>query len=366
MKLIQLSSIVTVIAVVSACSNADKNAEMTSFRSQSSPESITEAPANQTIDQTVATDQKKPEDVVYSIRNGTDDTVNTNVGLLYNLTNSSYCTGTLIANNLVLTAAHCVTAIANNPSTISHLKFTNQNSITQSDVTTQFAGKPSAAQIRFRHKKDTLTVADLAMDIAVIKLSAPVANYNPQGIRLRPDIGGNPTNITQATPFDIVGWGLDAVNGVNTWYGRRKMGTIGYYGPAAPGVASFLPYVTANQIACRGDSGSPIVFEGYIFGTLSSGDSINCGDVQINYVTEMNANADWMTKTLRELNHPCTPLDGDFNLDNSVDGSDFMIWQRGLGEGKAVVDGDANRDSIVDSADLNIWKANMGQTQTCQ
>jgi len=42
-------------------------------------------------------------------------------------------------------------------------------------------------------------------------------------------------------------------------------------------------------------------------------------------------------------------LEADFDLDNDVDGNDFLIWQRGLG-------------GTHDEADLAAWKAEFGQT----
>jgi hypothetical protein len=57
-----------------------------------------------------------------------------------------------------------------------------------------------------------------------------------------------------------------------------------------------------------------------------------------------------------------TPIQGDFNGDGAVDGGDFLIWQRGLGNvGETTpANGDANADTTVDAADLAIWKTNFG------
>jgi hypothetical protein len=54
------------------------------------------------------------------------------------------------------------------------------------------------------------------------------------------------------------------------------------------------------------------------------------------------------------------PQDADFNNDTKVDGTDFLIWQRGLGTGTGNAQGDANGDSAVTSADLTIWKSQFG------
>ena len=47
---------------------------------------------------------------------------------------------------------------------------------------------------------------------------------------------------------------------------------------------------------------------------------------------------------------------GDVNLDGAVDGSDFLAWQRGMGNvSPSYTDGDLNGDGIVDGADLSVW-----------
>ena len=52
---------------------------------------------------------------------------------------------------------------------------------------------------------------------------------------------------------------------------------------------------------------------------------------------------------------------GDVNLDGSVDGNDFLAWQRGFGkEAPSFTDGDLNGDGTVDGVDLNIWRGAFG------
>ena len=52
----------------------------------------------------------------------------------------------------------------------------------------------------------------------------------------------------------------------------------------------------------------------------------------------------------------------DFNDDGFVDGSDFLIWQRGFGlsDQPNAMTGDATGDGNVDDADLAIWKEQFG------
>lgn len=58
-----------------------------------------------------------------------------------------------------------------------------------------------------------------------------------------------------------------------------------------------------------------------------------------------------------------TILPGDFNLNNYVDGSDFIIWQGNFGgPGKSFTQGDANGDGYTDSPnDLSAWSSNFGR-----
>jgi hypothetical protein len=68
-----------------------------------------------------------------------------------------------------------------------------------------------------------------------------------------------------------------------------------------------------------------------------------------------------VTTAIRVAQPP--PANGDFDSDGDVDGSDLLIWQRGLGLTTATSkgQGDANGDGAVNSADLAIWQATFGQ-----
>jgi hypothetical protein len=60
---------------------------------------------------------------------------------------------------------------------------------------------------------------------------------------------------------------------------------------------------------------------------------------------------------------------GDFDANGTVDGNDFLVWQRGFGidDGSAeLTDGDADGDGSVDDADLQLWKEKFGEVSTPQ
>lgn len=50
----------------------------------------------------------------------------------------------------------------------------------------------------------------------------------------------------------------------------------------------------------------------------------------------------------------------DFDGDGDVDGTDFLIWQRGFGSGTMHGQGDADGNNQVDAADLVIWENQFG------
>ncbi|QEG34243.1 metallophosphoesterase [Bythopirellula goksoeyrii] len=57
---------------------------------------------------------------------------------------------------------------------------------------------------------------------------------------------------------------------------------------------------------------------------------------------------------------PATIASADFNEDGSVDGADFLIWQRGVNSAAGLANGDADNSGFVDGDDLAIWQDQYG------
>lgn len=55
-------------------------------------------------------------------------------------------------------------------------------------------------------------------------------------------------------------------------------------------------------------------------------------------------------------------FDADANANGDVEGSDFLLWQRGFGkdDGTSVSQGDFNYDGSVNAGDLDVWEAQYG------
>jgi hypothetical protein len=67
--------------------------------------------------------------------------------------------------------------------------------------------------------------------------------------------------------------------------------------------------------------------------------------------------------TFFNLTAPAPADNADFSGDTTVDGADFLAWQRGLGStGASQSAGDANSDGDVDAADLEIWRSQYNPT----
>ena len=57
-------------------------------------------------------------------------------------------------------------------------------------------------------------------------------------------------------------------------------------------------------------------------------------------------------------------LAGDYNADGIVDGGDYTVWRKTLGQVGFALAADGNRNLEVDAGDFNIWRANFGRVSS--
>lgn len=113
------------------------------------------------------------------------------------------------------------------------------------------------------------------------------------------------------------------------------------------------PYAVADVEEIRG-----VMFWGDFANTPLDG-SLWFDNIQM----EVFANAAAVTPNTNPNPALSEGADADFNGDGSVDGQDFLAWQRGFGKpGALAADGDADFDADVDAADLAAWKTQFGGT----
>lgn len=78
------------------------------------------------------------------------------------------------------------------------------------------------------------------------------------------------------------------------------------------------------------------------------------------------ANGQMQEMIIHSFTFTLLPVSADFNRDGTVDGQDFLIWQRGFGQGTMPHQGDANYDGIIDADDLAVWTVQYGGGTTIQ
>ncbi|MBA3481661.1 MAG: esterase-like activity of phytase family protein [Pirellulales bacterium] len=135
-------------------------------------------------------------------------------------------------------------------------------------------------------------------------------------------------------------------------------------GPAASGLIGQTFTHVGKQLLWSGpaDGTNGQNLEGLTLGPrLANGDWILLGVVDDGWNSATNSDTDPASNnTLVAFTATAIPS-ADFNADGGVDGTDFLHWQRGLGQtvGATHAEGDADRDGDVDADDLTQWKADF-------
>jgi len=217
---------------------------------------------------------------------GTDLVAQSTVGL------SNGCTGTLITDNIIMTAAHCLMA-GQEIEVIFGLSF--QEGIRVS--TTAIAIHPSYSSTAGGGQHPDRPSLRPIHDIALIKLST----FAPTGFLPAPL--GSAQDLVNGAELILAGFGQTAAQ--NGSFGRLKqVRTIfNFYNEDALEVV-FGP--TPGRSACRGDSGGPMYREVgdqiVVIGVTSRGfPALGACSGNGNY-TEIEAHLNWIEETINEFN----------------------------------------------------------------
>ncbi len=223
-------------------------------------------------------------------------------------TGVGFCTGFLVAPNLVMTARHCVsdmdksqlicadevvqgtsyTAIrALAPAPASHFGVTEAD-----DVVTTF---PSMRGVSAVHvPPQSAGLPNCGNDVALLELSAPMAAVTPLALRdLLP---------VMTETFTAIGYGYDGAAANSDGVRRRRSGlgilAIGQVRGASGRIASTAQDWVATLGPCGGDSGAPAIDEqGKVIGVMSRGNPTVCQQMIYTQVTPFR---DWVKQIARD------------------------------------------------------------------
>ncbi len=198
------------------------------------------------------------------------------------------CTGTALARDLVLTAAHCVTPDM-------------RIKVFQTGQTISVRG--IARHPRF--DRAAYVASRATADVALIKLSAPLAEL-VQPAKLAPA-----RRVAVGEELTVAGFGVTAA-GTARGLGIPRMATLTVTGkPGALQIRLFdlaTRNLRAGLGACTGDSGAP-AFEpvgeaviGVVSWTTAARDEEGCGG--LTGVTPLLLYRDWIVDTARKFNSP--------------------------------------------------------------
>src|SRR5664279_3017993 len=203
------------------------------------------------------------------------------------------CTGTVLARDLVLTAAHCVAG-----------KLDYQVKTFQTGQTISVR----AIVLHPRFDRASYAASRATADLALLKLSAPLAEL------VIPAKLAQPRRVAVGETLTIAGFGVTAA-GTARGLGVPRMATLTVTGK--PGGLQIRLYDLATRNlrsglgACTGDSGAP-AFDGQaasvigvVSWTTAPNDEEGCGG--LTGVTPLLLYREWVVETARKFNNPLAP-----------------------------------------------------------
>jgi secreted trypsin-like serine protease len=201
------------------------------------------------------------------------------------------CTGTALTRELVLTAAHCVTAPIDY------------------QVKTFQTGQPVAVRSVARHPRfdfASYAASRATADVALLKLAAPLPDI------VMPAILAPPRRVAAGETLTIAGFGVTAA-GTARGLGQPRMAALTVTGMPGSLQIRLFDAATRGMRAglggCTGDSGAPAFDGDKVIGVVSwstaPNDEEGCGG--LTGVTPLLIYREWVVETARKFNSPLAP-----------------------------------------------------------
>ena len=203
------------------------------------------------------------------------------------------CTGTALASDLVLTAAHCVARPVDY------------------EVKAFQTGLPIPVRTVVRHPRfdyASYAASRATADVALVKLSTPLPDI------VIPASLAAPRRVAAGETLTIAGFGV-TVAGTARGLGQPRMATLTVTGKPGSLQIRLHDVATRNQRiglgGCTGDSGAPAydgegpLVIGVVSWSTAPGDEEGCGG--LTGVTPLLSYRDWIIDTARKLNSPLAP-----------------------------------------------------------
>jgi len=198
-------------------------------------------------------------------------------------TRGSYCTGTVLANNLIITAGHCVQPAAN-------------YAVTLRDGGSSRVVAISKIVLHPHYDPKQFETLKPSPDMAILKIAEPLpARYKSAKIATDvalPRVGD---------VFVLAGFGF-AVDGDETTLGKLRSVALPAIGTTGGIMVRLSSGKDSSVGACTGDSGGPIFREGVlagVIGWINTPAGRNCGSVTGATLTGLQRN--WIVSTARSL-----------------------------------------------------------------
>lgn len=173
---------------------------------------------------------------------------------LQSLNGSHFCGGSIIGDDVVLTAAHCVEGMSTNPSLQVHV---GAHNIKQSD------GQRIKVSTVYSHKE----YPGLSKDVAVLKLAEKITDKNAKAVKLA-DQTFFDSNIKPGVKMTVSGWGAlqsggsapDKLMQVDVPYVTNEVCNASEaYNGKVQSTEMCGGYKEGGKDSCQGDSGGPLV-----------------------------------------------------------------------------------------------------------